>query len=64
MCRNGVGVHPKAILDAVKQPKAVIFQRSRGTIRYEGDNAIVITNLQGKIVSAWHRNRSGYRIRP
>jgi len=64
MCRNGVGVHPKAILDAVKQPKAVIFQRSRGTIRYEGDNAVVITNLQGKIVSAWPRNRSGHRIRP
>ncbi len=64
MCRDGVGVHPQTILDTVRTPKAVIFQRDRGTIRYEGVDAVVVTNLRGEVVTTWPRGSTAHRIRP
>ncbi len=64
MGRDGVGVHPQAILGSVRSPKAIIFQRDRGTIRYEGASAVVVTNLRGEIVTTWPRSSSAHRIRP
>jgi len=59
--KNGVGVAPKAILDAVKNPLKVIKQ-SDGTTKFIGKNATVVLNQAWKVVSTWARNSSAWRI--
>jgi RHS repeat-associated protein len=60
--RNGVGVSPSAVLDAVRNPSAVVEQAS-GAVEYVGESATVILNQAGKVITAWARGRSGVRIR-
>lgn len=54
---GGQGVHPSAILDAVKNPQKTIEQ-SNGTTKYVGSNATVVLNQQGKVVTTWGQPRS------
>jgi len=60
--REGKGVSNKAILDAVKNPIKVIFQKN-GNVKYTGRNAEVVLNKKGEIVTAWSLNKEGYRIK-
>ena len=50
--RNGSGVASNAILDAVRNPKNVV-DMSNGVIKYIGDNATVILNKTGEVVTVW-----------
>jgi hypothetical protein len=61
--RNGVGVSPRAILDAVKNPIKVVAQ-SGGRVKYIGKDATVILNRAGKVITAWARESAGRRISP
>ena len=61
--RDGVGVAPQAILDAVNNPLQVIPQ-SGGRLQYVGTNATVVTNSNGQIITTWANNSSGWRIAP
>jgi len=54
---GGRGVHPKAILDAVRNPTKVIEQAG-GTTKYIGKDATVILNGEGKVVTTWGRPRN------
>jgi RHS repeat-associated protein len=53
---DGRGVSPKAILDAVRNPKKIVPQ-SDGRIKYSGADATVITNSQGKIITTYGQPR-------
>lgn len=59
--RDGLGVSPRAILDAVKNPLRSIPQ-SNGAIKYVGEKATVILNQAGKVISTWARSSAGTRI--
>ena len=58
--RDGVGVSNRAMLDAMKNPKEVVPQ-SNGTTLYIGQNAVVLTNAQGKVVTTWATSSAGQR---
>jgi RHS repeat-associated protein len=58
--RSGGGVHPRAMLDAVKYPQRVVMQ-SGGRRKYEGRDAVVVLNRQRRVVTTWARSRKGYR---
>lgn len=61
--RNGHGVNDAALRDAVLHPIRVVRQSGQygTTFRYEGRNATVVLNSQGKVVTCWPRNRAGWR---
>ena len=59
--REGAGVTPGAILDAVKNPKQVI-QQTGGRIKYVGQNATVVTNAEGKVITTWPHGSEGLRV--
>jgi hypothetical protein len=59
--REGAGVKPGAILDAVKNPKQVI-QQTGGRIKYVGQNATVVTNAEGKVITTWPHGSEGLRV--
>ena len=61
--RDGVGVSSKAILGAVSNPTKVI-QQAEGKVKYIGENATVVLNKAGEVVTTWARNSSGWRIKP
>jgi len=61
--RDGVGVSARAILDAVKNPKAIVDQGVRG-VKYVGEHATVILNKGGKVISTWAHDMSAWRIHP
>ena len=63
LAREGVGVSTKAILDAVRSPTSVINQAG-GAVRYVGENAVVILNQAGKVITTWARNSAGWRQIP
>lgn len=60
--RNGTGVSPKAILDAVKNPVKVIEQ-SGGRTKYVGSSAEVVLNAKGKVITVIAKTRAAHRIR-
>jgi len=62
IARDGVGVNERAMLSAVKNPLAVISQADE-RLKYVGQNAVVILNNAGKVVTTWARNKLGWRIR-
>jgi RHS repeat-associated protein len=49
---GGRGVHPQAIVDAVRSPTKVIEQAG-GKTKYVGKDATVILNNEGKVVTTW-----------
>ncbi len=59
--RDGHGVAPKAILDAVRNPVTTARQGG-GRVFYGGRSAAVILNQFGQIVTTWARNRLGWRF--
>ena len=61
--REGVGVATEAIRDALKNPTKVVAQ-SKGTMKYIGENATVVLNKLGKVVTTWARNSLGWRMKP
>jgi RHS repeat-associated protein len=60
--REGRGVAARAVLSAVRTPVKVVAQ-NRG-VKYVGKNATVVLSKTGKVVTAWARNRGGWRIVP
>ncbi len=60
--REGKGVSPGAILDAVKNPLKVVPQEE-GKMLYRGKDAVVILNQNGLVISTWARNHNGWRIK-
>jgi len=61
--REGTGVSPRAILDAVRNPSQVVEQAG-GAMKYIGDKATVILNEAGKVITTWARSSAGWRIPP
>jgi hypothetical protein len=59
--RDGVGVSPSAINDAVSNPISVAEQTG-GKLKYTGQNAAVILSSTGRVISTWARNSAGWRI--
>lgn len=58
--RDGVGVAPGAILDAVRNPLSITGQ-SGGRFMMTGKDAVVIVNHQGKVITTWATNAAGVR---
>jgi len=58
--RDGTGVSPRAILDAVRNPLSVNPARGGG-MKYTGSNATVILNKDGKVITTFPENSQGYR---
>jgi hypothetical protein len=60
---GGIGVSSAAILDAVRNGKVTRKkdQKGRIQIKYEGKDAVVIINRDGKLITAWSTNRNGRR---
>ena len=61
--RDGVGVSARAISEAVSSPQSVMEMPS-GAIKYVGSDATVVVNAEGKVITTWATNSSGYRITP
>lgn len=59
--REGSGVSPRAILDAVRNPQQVI-QRAGGITEYIGEVARVRLNRAGQVVTVIATRRRGFRI--
>jgi hypothetical protein len=55
---GGKGVGVKHILDAVKNPKKIVEQPNRGTVKYQGKKATVILNKEGKLVTTFGSSRA------
>ena len=60
---GGAGVSESAINDAVQNPIQV-GKQPNGTYRFVGENATVVLNPEGKVVTAWANNSSGRRNAP
>ncbi|MBI4501464.1 MAG: hypothetical protein HY700_09915 [Gemmatimonadetes bacterium] len=61
--RDGVGVSSRGILDAVRNPLSVVAQAG-GKMLYIGQDASVVLNQAGLVVTTWARTLAGWRIRP
>ncbi len=61
--RDGVGVSPSAIRDAVRYPVKTV-QQSNGAVKYVGRDATVVVNAQGKVITTYGTNSAGVRIAP
>jgi hypothetical protein len=61
MNKNGVGVSPSAVRDAVRDPIRVTYQPDRDTFRYLGATAVVVLDQRGRVVTAWPISRAGWR---
>jgi hypothetical protein len=59
--RDGSGVSPRAILDAVGNPQQVI-QRAGGITEYVGEVARIRLNRMGQVVTVIATSRRGFRI--
>ena len=63
--RDGVGVKPSAILDAIKNPVEVIERidnLGRLSTQYRGANSTVVLNAAGKVVSCWAKCAQYWRV--
>ncbi|WP_433782384.1 hypothetical protein ACQPX6_21130 [Actinomycetospora sp. CA-101289] len=62
--RDGVGVSDEAMADAVANPIAgPKYQSQNQTYVYEGRDAIVFLNEQGRVVTTWATTSNGWRNR-
>lgn len=59
--RDGHGVSDEAMNDAVENPVKAPKEQSGGTFRYDGQDATVVLNPEGKVVTTWARNSNGWR---
>jgi RHS repeat-associated protein len=60
--RDGVGVASEAMLGAVRSPVRVVGQ-SGGKVLYIGENASVVLNESGEVVTTWATTKAGTRIK-
>ena len=58
--RNNHGVSVRAINDAVRRPVSIIKQPN-GKTRYNGRDAVVVLNKNGKVITTWAKNKQGRR---
>ncbi len=61
---HGKGVKASAILEAVRNPKSVskiVDKKGRTSTKYVGEDATVVLNNDGKIISTWPNSSRGYR---
>ena len=61
--RDGVGVSPRAILDAFKNPLSIEGQAG-GRFVLSGQEATVVVNSQGQVITTWANVASGVRGAP
>ncbi len=61
--RDGVGVSPAAILDAFKGPTSIVGQTGKygGAFQMTGQNAVIVVNPQGQIITTWGTSSAGLR---
>lgn len=59
--RDAVGVSPRAILDAWRNPINITGQ-SGGRFLIEGQTATIVVNSEGKIITTWANTSRGVRI--
>lgn len=57
---GGRGGAPQAILEAVRSGEPA-FQAATNTFKYVGDNAAIILNQEGRVVTAYARSGAGLR---
>jgi len=60
--RQGHGVSPGAILDAVKNPVKVVRQAD-GSVQYIGKSAKVVLNKKGQVITVIAKTKKAYRIK-
>lgn len=58
--REGTGVSSRSILDAVRDPISKVTNEN-GVTKYIGNNATVILNNQGRVITTYPNNSNGYR---
>jgi RHS repeat-associated protein len=58
--REGAGVATEAILKAVRNPLSVVPQAG-GTVKYVGNDAVVILNQDGRVVTTYATSGAGVR---
>ena len=58
---GGIGVSNRAIMDAVNTPVRPPISQSGGRVKYIGQNATVVLNQNGEVVTTWARNSTGTR---
>jgi hypothetical protein len=60
---GGVGVRRGALEDAFNHPirdvERLVDSQGRVSFKYTGENATVVVNEQGKVITGWANNRSG-----
>ncbi len=61
--REGVGVSDAAMADAVANPLDVVAQ-SGGRYMFVGQNAVVVLNSNGEVITTWATNSAGWRVVP
>ncbi len=59
----GRGVSPSAILDAVRSPLSETAQDG-GATKYVGQNAVVVVNSDGQVITTYATNSAGLRGQP
>lgn len=59
--RDGAGVAPAAILDAIKFPIGIVKQDG-GKTMFIGRNATVVLNQSGKVITTWAHNQEATRL--
>ena len=58
--RDGVGVGARAIMDAWQNPLGIVGQ-SGGRFVITGQNATIVVNAEGQIISTWASGSAGLR---
>ena len=58
---GGIGVSNDAIIDAVNNPVKPPITQSGETTRFVGENATVVLNQDGEVVTTWPRGKGGVR---
>ena len=65
IARNGVGVKPSAILDAVRNPVKTVTKiddLGRISTQYRGTQSTVVLNEMGEVVSCWAKSSKYWRV--
>ena len=58
---GGIGVSNNAIMGAVNNPVKPPIPQSGGRVKYVGQDATVVLNQSGQVITTWARNSAGVR---
>ena len=61
MFRDGHGVSPQGILDAVRNPTEIVYDAIRDTYKFNGIHSVTILNTQGKVITTWAKSSVFWR---